>query len=233
MKISQKIKEKRDAIWKSVGSHGHSDGTAIGTEQEMYWMAQQAARDGILLSYSASPETYKNGKECYYYYWAMSIDAEKQRVREFVDTRSLLSTKEVSRLMPAIDTTDEDELRVLKNLRRVRGLIVARNRRRTKRLREQAEPIEDEQPEAENEQQEEPSEETVKALEVARVLCKIFEKNELLEKRVETQEKIIKNQDEMIACYKQMMTSYKTIIEERNAVIDKLQRELETLKGKG
>ena len=203
MKIRPKIKEKRDAIWKSVGSHGHSDGTEIATEQEMYWLATEAASDGILLSYSASPETYKMGKECYYYYWAISINAEKQRVREFVDIRPLLSVKELSRLMPAVDTTDEDELRVLKNLRRVRGLIVARNRRRNQRLREHAEPIEDEQPETEQVQQEEPSEETVKAL-----------------------EKIIKNQDEMIACYKQMMVNYDRILAERDTFIAKLKSHL-------
>ena len=162
----------------------------------------------------------------------MSIDAEKQRVREFVDTRSLLSTKEVSRLMPAIDTTDEEELRVLKNLRRVRGLIVARNRRRNQRLREHAEPIEEEQPKIEQEQQEEPSEETVKALEVARVLCGMFEKIDMLSRRVEIQEKIIKNQEEMIACYKQMMTNYNKTIVQRDAIIGKLQRELETLRNK-
>ena len=82
------------------------------------------------------------------------------------------------------------------------------------------EPKSEEQPT--DSEQEEPSEETVKALEVARILCNLFEKNDMLAKRVETQEKIIKNQEEMIECYKKMMKNYEKIIAERDAYIEKL-----------
>lgn len=131
---------------------------------------------------------------------------------------------------------DEERLQRSESAYKRRLQLIAENseekRRKDAELDEELEhhneePQTDDQP---DEQNEEPTSEDVKALEVARIMCGIFEKLNTLAKRVETQEKIIKNQEEMIECYKKMMTSYDTIIEERNAVIDKLQRKLETLK---
>ena len=136
MEIRDKIKQKREAIWKSVGKNGHSDGTVIGTEEEMFWLACQAARDGILLSYRDAPETYQKDNECYYYYDAMSITEEKEDVDRFVGTYPLLSAKDLRKLMPDEDSENEEDQRVLSNLKRIRNMVIARNRRRNKHRRE-------------------------------------------------------------------------------------------------
>ena len=109
MEIRDKIKQKREAIWKSVGKNGHSDGTVIGTEEEMFWLACQAARDGILLSYRDAPETYQKDNECYYYYDAMSITKEKEDVDRFVGTYPLLSAKDLRKLMPDEGSENEED----------------------------------------------------------------------------------------------------------------------------
>lgn len=132
MEIRDKIKKKREAILKSIKYHGQTDGTEIATNLEMLWLAEQAARDGILLSYSEAKEVYDKEGESYYYYRAISVNAEKEDVRWFVEVYPLMPATELKRLMA--DTTDKC---MLKNIKKVRNLVLARDRRRRKRNQEE------------------------------------------------------------------------------------------------
>lgn len=125
---------------------------------------------------------------------------------------------------------DEESMRKSEAAYRRRLQLIAENAEDKRRKEagmdnndEQA-PADEQQPEEQptDSEQEEPSEETVKELEVARVLCKIFEKNDMLARRVEVQENIIKSQEGMIECYKQMMVNYDRILAERDTAIAKL-----------
>lgn len=132
MKIRPKIKEKRDAIWKSVGSHGHSDGTEIATQEEMRWLIEQATKDGILLSVKADPDTWQQEDECYYYYTAISIKEEKERVRQFVDIYPLMTVGILNKLL-----NETEDPKAVENIKQIRRLIQARDRCLRKRKRDE------------------------------------------------------------------------------------------------
>ena len=129
--MRENIEKKRDAIRKRVNENGHSDGTEIATQEEMQWLVEQVARDGIMLSVSASPGTWQKGNECYYYYWAMSVNAEKDDVRQFVDLRSLMTVGALNKLL-----NDTEEPTAVENIKKIRRLIQTRDRHRRRRQRE-------------------------------------------------------------------------------------------------
>ena len=142
--MTEELKKKKDAIWKSVKTNGRSEGTVIATQQDLQWFIEQGVCDGILITFSASPRIYQQGDECFYYYYAISLKADKEKLRMFADTYQLLSVSALNKLMPPVDTTNPDELRVAENIKQIRRLVQARDRRRRKRKQE------DEQHELEN-----------------------------------------------------------------------------------
>jgi hypothetical protein len=142
--MRDKIVKKREAIWKSVTAHGRSEGTEIATQEEVRWLMEQAARDGILIAFRAAPETWQQGNECYYYYYAITLKADKEKLRMFADTYQLLSVSALNKLLPPIGTTNPDEQRVAENIKKISRLKKASDRRRRQRK------LEDEQRELES-----------------------------------------------------------------------------------
>jgi hypothetical protein len=130
--MREKIEKKLAAIRKSIGERGISDGTEIATKEEMRWLVEQAAKDGILLHVSEDPGTWQQGDECYYYYTAMSVKMSKERVRQFVDTYSLITVGALNRLL-----YQANEPRVEENIKQILRLIQARDRRRRARRRKE------------------------------------------------------------------------------------------------
>lgn len=130
--MREKIEKKLEAIRKSIGERGMSDGTEIATAAEIRWLVEQTTRDGILLSVRAEPDTWQQGDECYYFYTAMSINAGKEVVREFVDTYPLMTIGLLNSLL-----NETDDSRTVENIKQIRRLIQARDRRRRKRKRDE------------------------------------------------------------------------------------------------
>ena len=64
--MREEIEKKRDAIRKRVEEKGQSEGTVIATLEELYWIVDQATRDGILMSFRADPGVYQKANECYF-----------------------------------------------------------------------------------------------------------------------------------------------------------------------
>lgn len=127
--MRDKIERKRDIIREHVGKNGESEGSEIATQEEMCWLVEQAARDGILLSVRAQPNTWKQGDECYYYYIAMSIKGKRQYVRMFIDTYPLMTVSDLDKMLK--ETTDNPQ--AVENIKKILRLIQARDRRRRKR----------------------------------------------------------------------------------------------------
>jgi hypothetical protein len=142
--MTEEIKKKKDAIWTNVRTYGRSEGSVIATQKEVQWFLEQGACDGILITFSASPETWEQGKQCYYYYYAITLKADKEKLRMFADTYPLPSVSALNKLLPPADTATLDEHRVAENIKKIRRLIQARDRRRRQRK------LEDEQRELEN-----------------------------------------------------------------------------------
>lgn len=142
--MRDKIVKKREAIWKSVTANGRSEGTEIATQEEVRWLMEQAARDGILIAFRAAPETWQQGNECYYYYYAITLKADKEKLRMFADTYQLLSVSALNKLLPPIGTTNPDEQRVAENIKKISRLKKASDQRRRRRK------LEDEQHELES-----------------------------------------------------------------------------------
>jgi len=130
--MREKIENKLAAIRKSIGERGMSDGTEIATTEEIHWFVEQAAKDGILLSVKADPDTWQQEDECYYYYTAISIKEEKERVRQFVDTYPLMTVGTLNKLLYQANEPSVEE-----NIKQIRRLIQARDRRRRKRKRDE------------------------------------------------------------------------------------------------
>ena len=141
--MRDKIVKKREAIWKIVTANGRSEGTEIATQEEVRWLMEQAARDGILIAFRAAPETWQQGNECYYYYYAITLKADKEKLRMFADTYQLLSVSALNKLLPPAGTINPDEQRVAENIKKIRRLKQASDRRRRRRK------LEDEQRELE------------------------------------------------------------------------------------
>lgn len=132
--MREKIERKLAAIRKSIGERGMSDGTEIATKEEIRWLIEQTAKYGIMLSFTAEPNTWQQEDRCYYYYTALSIKADKKKVRDFVDVHPLLSVCALNSLLKKTDEPQEVE-----NIKQMRRLIQARDarRRRRKRKKEQ------------------------------------------------------------------------------------------------
>lgn len=130
--MREKIEKKMEAIRKSIGERGLSEGTEIATVAEMQWLMDQATKDGIMLSVMAEPNTWQQGDECYYYYTAMSVNAGKERVRKFVDTYPLMTVGTLNKLL-----NETKDLQAIENIKQIRRLIQARDRRRRKRKRDE------------------------------------------------------------------------------------------------
>ena len=141
--MTEELKKKKEAIWKSVKVSGRSEGSVIATQEELRWFLEQGACDGILITFRAAPETWQQGDECYYYYYAITLKADKEKLRMFADTYQLPSVSALNKLMPPAGTTNPDELRVAENIKKVRRLKQASDRRRRRRK------LEDEQRELE------------------------------------------------------------------------------------
>ena len=133
----EEIKKKKDAIWTNVRRYGRSEGSVIATQKEVQWFLEQGACDGILITFRASPETWEQGEQCYYYYYAITLKADKEKLRMFADTYPLPSVSALNKLLPPAGTTNPKEQRVAENIKKIRRLIQARDRRR--RQREQRE----------------------------------------------------------------------------------------------
>ena len=142
--MTEELKKKKDAIWKSVKENGRSEGSVIATQEELRWFIEQGACDGILITFSASPETWEQGEQCYYYYYAITLKADKEKLRMFADTYPLPSVGALNKLLPPAGTATLDEHRVAENIKKIRRLIQARDRRRRQRK------LEDEQRELES-----------------------------------------------------------------------------------
>ena len=152
--MRDEIEKKLARIRKSIAEHGHSDGTAVAPEEEARWMVEQSARDGILLHIKASPETWQEGDQCYYYYQAIAVSEEKDRVREFVETYMKgMTVYYIDGLREYIS----EGCRTEDNLMAIRRLLQWRDRQRRKHhqeeqrrvaLQEEAERIEAEREEA-------------------------------------------------------------------------------------
>ena len=127
--MRDKILLKYHLIKEKVSIYGSSYGSEIATQDEVDWLVEQAARDGIMLSFKAAPDTWQQGDECYYHYSAMTIKERKERVRQFVDIYPLPSVSALKKMMPA-DTTDPDELRVAENIKAICRLKKAADSRR-------------------------------------------------------------------------------------------------------
>lgn len=130
--MREKIEKKMEAIRKSIGERGLSDGTEIATQEEMRWLIEQATKDGILLSVKADPDTWQQEDECYYYYTAISIKEEKERVRQFADTYPLMTVGILNKLL-----NETENPKAVENIKQIRRLIQARDRRRRKRKRDE------------------------------------------------------------------------------------------------
>lgn len=146
--MREKIENTLKAIVKNVGKIGSCYGTEIGSRDEMRWLIEQSAREGILLSLRAAPEEYEkklNGTyECFYYYDAISAGGDKDKVRAFADTKPLPSSRDLKRLLPDASTDDPELLRQAENIRRVRKVVMARENRIRKREREEKRRAEEE-----------------------------------------------------------------------------------------
>ena len=129
MRMRDKILLKCHLIKEKVSIYGSSYGSEIATPDEVDWLVEQAARDGIMLSFKAAPDMWQQGDECYFYYSAMTIKERKERVRQFVDIYPLPSVSALKKMMPA-DTTDPDELRVAENIKAIIRLKKAADSRR-------------------------------------------------------------------------------------------------------
>lgn len=152
--MRDEIEKKLAAIRKSIAEHGHSDGTAVATEEEARWMVEQSARDGILLCIKASPETWQEGDQCYYYYQAIAVSEEKDKVREFVETYMKGMTVYY---IDGLREYKSEGSRTEDNLMAIRRLLQWRDRQRRKHhqeeqrrvaLQEEADRIEAEREEA-------------------------------------------------------------------------------------
>ena len=141
--MTEEIKKKKEAIWKSVKENGRSEGSVIATQEEVLWFIEQGACDGILITFRAAPETWQQGEQCYYYYYAITLKADKEKLRMFADTYQLLSVSALNKLLPPAGTTNPDEQRVAENIKKIRRLKQASDRRRRHRK------LEDEQRELE------------------------------------------------------------------------------------
>ena len=142
--MTEEIKKKKDAIWTNVRRNGRSEGSVIATQEEVLWFIEQGACDGILIAFRAAPETWQQGNECYYYYYAITLKADKEKLRMFADTYQLLSVSALNKLLPPAGTTNPDEQRVAENIKKIRRLKQASDRRRRQRK------LEDEQHELES-----------------------------------------------------------------------------------
>lgn len=129
--MREEVERKRDAIRKRVEERGQSDGSVITTKKDVYWLVCQAAKDGIMLNVAEDPAVYQKGNECYYFYAAMSVNADKKKVRDFVDTYPLMTTGVLDDLLNETKESSEVE-----NIKKIRRLIQARDRRHRKRKRE-------------------------------------------------------------------------------------------------
>ena len=156
--MREKIENTLKAILKHVGQCGSCYGTEIGSRDEMRWLVEQTAREGILLSLRDAPEEYEktsNGTyECFYYYDAISAAASKDKVRRFADTYPLPSSRDLKRMLPDDSTTDPELLRQAENIRLVRKVVMAREARIRKREREEKRRAEEEAERWRQEQQE-------------------------------------------------------------------------------
>lgn len=135
--MREEIERKRDAIRKRVEEKGQSEGTVIATLEELYWIVDQATRDGILMSFRADPGVYQKANECYFHYWAMSAYYDKSEVMRYIEHFQLLPVSALNKMLPPADTTNPDERRMAENIKKIRRLIQARDRRRRKRKREE------------------------------------------------------------------------------------------------
>ena len=135
--MREKIERKLAAIRKSIGERGMSDGTEIGTKEEIRWLIEQTAKYGIMLSFAAEPNTWQQEDRCYYYYTALSIKADKKKVREFVDVHPLLSVCALNSLLK-----ETDEPQAVENIKQMRRLIQARDARRRRKRKEKKEKAE-------------------------------------------------------------------------------------------
>lgn len=135
--IVEKLEEIRSYALRDLHS---VDGTAIGTEEEMQWMAERLACDGILITLWKQPETWQKGDECYYFFSAISIKANKKWVRGFVDGTHYkdVCVGDMRKLLPKSTITDDD-LRVAENIKAIISLLKARDSRRRRRERQEAE----------------------------------------------------------------------------------------------
>lgn len=138
--MRDEIEKNLARIRKSIAEHGHSDGTAVATEEEARWMVEQSARDGILLHIKASPETWQEGDQCYYYYQAIAVSEEKDKVRWFVETymkgMTVYYIDGLREYRPKSNRTI-DEQRTEDNLMAIRRLLQWRDRQRRKRHQEE------------------------------------------------------------------------------------------------
>ena len=142
--MTEEIKKKKEAIWTNVRRNGRSEGSMIATQEEVLWFMEQGACDGILITFRAAPETWQQGEECYYYYYAITLKADKEMLRIFADTYQLPSVSTLNKLLPPIGTTNPDEQRMAENIKKISRLKKASDRRRRRRK------LEDEQRELEN-----------------------------------------------------------------------------------
>lgn len=146
--MREKIENTLKAIVKNVGKIGSCYGTEIGSRDEMRWLVEQTAREGILLSLRDAPEQYEkrnNGTyECFYYFDAIAAGGDKDKVRAFADTKPLPSSRDLKRMLPDDSTTDPELLRQAENIRLVRKVVMAREARIRKREREEKRRAEEE-----------------------------------------------------------------------------------------
>lgn len=149
MDIREKIQQKCERIAASIADNGHSEGTEIATQEEMYWLALQMALRGILFSYKADESTYQNGDESYYYYWAISASKDRDKVDGFLRQYPVLSASKLNKLyVLAADDSQQHE-----NVKLVRRHVMRRDRQR--RQREKKERLEQEAWEREQREEEE------------------------------------------------------------------------------
>jgi cell division septum initiation protein DivIVA len=138
----EEIKKKKDAIWTNVRMYGRSEGSVIATQKEVLWFLEQGACDGILITFRAAPEIWEQGKQCYYYYYAITLKADKEKLRMFADTYQLPSVSALNKLLPPAGTTNPDEQRVAENIKKIRRLKQASDRRRRQRKLEDEQLVE-------------------------------------------------------------------------------------------
>ena len=148
MDIRNKIQQKCERIAASIADNGHSEGTEIATQEEMYWLALQMALRGVLFSYSADESMYQNGDESYYYYWAISASEDRDKVDGFLRYYPVLSASKLNKLYILTDDSQQHE-----NVKLVRRHVMRRDRQR--RQREKKERLEQEAWEREQREDEE------------------------------------------------------------------------------